>query len=185
MSSGIRVVSLSLALLLGGCMATTEPVRKPAPVVDGTGSNVVIAKDIPEPEVAPQQAGGDDGVEIVAYQAPRQVRPEPVTSGAVKGLLQKADKQRQAGDRMGAASSLERALRIEPRNAHLWNRLARVRLEQKQFSQAADLAAKSNSLAASDRWLRQDNWRLISQAKRGSGDLDGARAAEQKAAALR
>ncbi|MFC1684171.1 tetratricopeptide repeat protein [Pseudomonadota bacterium] len=100
-------------------------------------------------------------------------------------LQQKANEQQQAGDLVGAASNLERALRIEPRNAHLWNQLAHVRLSQQQFGQAADLAAKSNSLAGADRWLRRDNWQLIAKARRQTGDLGGARTAEQKAASLR
>ena len=67
---------------------------------------------------------------------------------------------------MAAAASLERALRIEPRNAVLWNRLAHVRYEQKQYALASSLAAKSNTLAGRDAALRADNDRLIKQAKR-------------------
>jgi Tfp pilus assembly protein PilF len=127
----------------------------------------------------------NEEVQIAAYQPPVQIRPEPVNTSAVTGLLEKADQQQQAGDMIGAAANLERALRIEPRNAHLWNRLAHVRLSQQQFAQAQDLASKSNSLAGADRWLHQNNWQLIAEARRMSGDLSGARAAEQKAADLR
>jgi Tfp pilus assembly protein PilF len=124
-------------------------------------------------------------VQIAAYQPPVQVRPKPVNTSAVAELLKTADRQQQTGDMVGAAASVERALRIEPRNAYLWNKLAHVRMDQGQAGQAADLAAKSNSLAGADRWLRHNNWQLIANAKRKAGDLTGAREADLKAASLR
>lgn len=84
-------------------------------------------------------------------------------------------------DYVGAAATLERALRIEPQQAYLWNRLAQVRLEQGYQAQAANLAARSNSLARDEPGLKQDNWRIIAAARRAAGDGAGAAAAEQKA----
>ena len=49
-----------------------------------------------------------------------------------------------------AAASIERALRIEPRNPRLWQELARVRLKQGQYAQAENVAARSNSWAGDD-----------------------------------
>ncbi|MEJ2154345.1 MAG: tetratricopeptide repeat protein [Desulfobacteraceae bacterium] len=46
-----------------------------------------------------------------------------------------------------ARANLERAVRIEPRNPLLWQELARVQLEQGQYRQAENMAAKSNTLA--------------------------------------
>jgi predicted Zn-dependent protease len=82
------------------------------------------------------------------------------------------------GGRLGnAAASLERALRIEPRNPRLWQELSRVRLLQRDYVQAESCAARSNSWAGSDDALRADNWRLIAQAREARGDSDGAKAA--------
>ena len=82
-------------------------------------------------------------------------------------LLRRAADQRAAGQLVAAAGSLERALRIEPRNPVLWNQLAHVRLEQKQYHLASGLAAKSNALAVSeDLALRQDNQAIIAKARR-------------------
>jgi cytochrome c-type biogenesis protein CcmH/NrfG len=80
-----------------------------------------------------------------------------------------------------AAAAIERALRIEPRNPRLWQELARVRLQQRQFVQAESTAARSNSFAGSDPALRAENWRLIAQAREARGDADGARAALESA----
>jgi Tfp pilus assembly protein PilF len=86
-----------------------------------------------------------------------------------------------AGKLANAAAALERALRIEPRNPRLWQELARVRLQQRQFAQAESVAARSNSWAGSDNALRAENWRLIGQSREARGDTEGARAALQAA----
>jgi Tfp pilus assembly protein PilF len=72
-----------------------------------------------------------------------------------------------AGRLATAAASLERALRIEPRNPRLWHELAQVRLRQGQFAQAASLAQRSNAWVGSDTALREANDRLIEQARAG------------------
>ena len=79
-----------------------------------------------------------------------------------------------------AAASLERALRIEPRNARLWHELARVRLGQEDYPQAENLAKRSNSYAMNDGALRHANWKLIAECRRELGDPVGAEAALQK-----
>jgi predicted Zn-dependent protease len=89
-----------------------------------------------------------------------------------------------AGKLSSAAASIERALRIEPRNPRLWQELARVRLQQAQFTQAEQMAARSNSYAGSDNTLRAENWRLIAQSREARGDADGARTARDAAEKL-
>jgi len=100
---------------------------------------------------------------------------------AVVALLSSAGQQQRGGDLAAAAATVERALRIEPRNATLWHRLASLRLDQKRYQMAAELAAKSNSLVQGDDVLRRNNWRLIARAKSALGDSKGARQALQKA----
>jgi tetratricopeptide (TPR) repeat protein len=107
--------------------------------------------------------------------------PPPSRNEAVVALLEQAQTQYAAGQSEAAGSSLERALRIEPRNPVLWQELARVRLGQGQYRQAENLAAKSNALAANDKLLRAENWRLIGQARSRLGDLPGAQAAFERA----
>jgi Flp pilus assembly protein TadD len=106
-------------------------------------------------------------VEVYAYRAPAPSVYKP--SQPVLALVDQAAAQRAAGDLTGAAATLERALRIEPRNAHLWNRLARIRLEQGRYGQANSLAAKSNALAGGAEALRRDNQSIVAAARRGSG----------------
>lgn len=107
----------------------------------------------------------------------------PSDNAAVRKLLETAQKHTDQAQYNDAAATLERALRIEPRNAALWQALARVRLQQGQPEQAASLAVKSNALAETDR-VRAGNWRLIGEAALARGDTAGADQAFKKAAAL-
>jgi Tfp pilus assembly protein PilF len=96
--------------------------------------------------------------------------PEPVTrkeNVAVAGLMQGARADAAAGNLASAAARLERALRIEPRNPRLWHELALVRLRQGEFAQAESMAARSNSWAGDDAALREQNQRIIAQAREG------------------
>jgi cytochrome c-type biogenesis protein CcmH/NrfG len=99
-------------------------------------------------------------------------------------LLDQAEQQANAGELEPAAASLERAIRIDPRNPVLWYHLATVRLSQGESSQAEQLAVKSNSLAAGNHTQQARNWRLIAQARREQNDTRGAAAAEQRAREL-
>lgn len=124
--------------------------------------------------------------------APAPGSPPPVTSEsekpaaksenvAVAGLLQNARADAAAGRLTNAAATLERALRIEPRNPRLWQELARTRLKQGEYAQAENVAARSSSWAGSDTTLRAENWRIIAQAREARGDAQGARAAIEAA----
>ena len=88
-------------------------------------------------------------------------------SPAVAGLLESARSDAAAGRLGSAAATLERALRIEPRNPRLWQELARVRLAQRDYVQAEQLAQRSNSWAGSDSALRAENARIIEEARAG------------------
>jgi Flp pilus assembly protein TadD len=105
----------------------------------------------------------------------------PTLPPAADGLARQAEQQRQQGDYAGAAATLERSLRIAPREAYLWNRLARVRMEQGLAAQAGQLAARSNDLAGSQTTIKRDNWRIIAESRRRAGDTTGASEAEKRA----
>ena len=154
-----------LALFLAGCATAPEPSPSsvPAPSTPSVPSPSVPA---PEPEVVP-------------------VPPPRSENTAIAGLMETARADTAAGRLPNAAASIERALRIEPRNPRLWQELARVRLKQGQYVQAESVAARSNSYAVKDTALRAENWRLIAEAREARGDADGARVARESADKLR
>ena len=103
---------------------------------------------------------------------------------AVLALLQTAEKDLGAGRPNEAAILLERALRIEPRDATVWHYLGMARLEQGKFAQAEAMAAKSHSLAAEDRSLRARNAGLMAAAQQAAGKPVSVPSNEPPASAL-
>lgn len=119
--------------------------------------------------------------------APRALTPfvpiEPTVSlSPVVGALVSAAKQNsQAGDLDSAAASIERAIRIEPRNATLFYKLALLRIKQAKPRLAEDLAKKSALLASTDNTLKKHCWLLIAHAREIQQDFAGAKEAREKA----
>ena len=97
--------------------------------------------------------------------APPADTPRASENIAVAGLMDNARADVSANRLGSAAATLERALRIEPRNARLWHELALVRLKQGDYAQAESTAARSNTLAGGDSALRAANQRVIDEAK--------------------
>src|SRR6266700_4239798 len=91
---------------------------------------------------------------------------------AIASLLDGARADTASGRLANAAATLERALRIEPRNPRLWSELARVRFQQRDYAQAESTALRSESWAGKDNLLRADNWRLIAAARDARGDTE-------------
>ena len=110
---------------------------------------------------------------------PEQKRPVPITESVKHAPKQTnaiaADFSRQAATQVNqgrldlAAATLERGLRIAPKDARLWSQLAEVKLQQQHYRQARSLAAKSNSLAGNDTGLVPKNQWIIEEARRRSG----------------
>lgn len=88
---------------------------------------------------------------------------------AVLALLDRSQTDIRSGQRESAGASLERALRIEPRNAWLWQELAQLRLSQGQYDQAISLARKSISFAGKEKRLLALDWRVIGNARVAKG----------------
>lgn len=105
--------------------------------------------------------------------SPHSIGITPDAGRAVAKLLAKAERQEYQAHWEQAAALLERALRIKPRNARLWHRLAKIRLQQGRYAMAESLAQKSNALAKDDETLKRGNAELI-DAARGLSAKDGA-----------
>ena len=86
----------------------------------------------------------------------------------------------QAGDLSRAATLLERAIRIEPRDPTLLQHMAEVRLDQGQWDQAESHARRSFDVGPRVGELCQRNWRTIAVALERQGDAQAAREARQR-----
>lgn len=101
--------------------------------------------------------------------------------GPVLALLSTAQQQQGNGDLNGAASSLERAQRIAPREPQVLYRLAEVRLAQGDAAQAEQFARRGLTLASGRPALQAGLWDLIAQARERQGDAAGAAQARAQA----
>lgn len=156
----------ALLLLFGGCASVTAP-----------PSATVAMPDASTQEALPAQSA--EGV--IAEPVPKTIVS---TNQAVIALLDRSRLDTGSGQREAAGASLERALRIEPRNAWLWHELAQLRLAQGQYAQATSLAHKSISFAGRERRLQALNWRVIGNARIAQGNPAGAEQAFKLAAEL-
>ncbi len=137
-----------------------------------------------EPPPTPEQQARAEPPAPAPAPAPKRdvvLPPAEITpkgNQAVVVLLDSAKQYVARSDWDRAAAALERAVRLEPKNAGIWHDLAQIRLQQRQYKQAEDLAAKSNSLAGNDRQVKSRNWKVISVSRRARGDDTGADAAQ-------
>lgn len=139
------------------------------------------ASEIPHIEIGPEE---------IAQEAPpattesKPFQPlESVASGsaAVSALVLAANEDSQAGKMDSAVATMERAIRLEPRNPTLLYKLAVLRLQQSKPAQAEDLAKKAALLASKDAQLKKHSWLLIARAREMQHDAAGAQEAREKA----
>lgn len=205
MNQWIKLGALAFALAVAGCQTATgrhegtwppqqtpqQPVNKPYGTVNppaGEPTPVPIWPSGGSTPGAPAPAGNESA--IPPMPLPDKVLPDyPKTADAISGpavlsLLRTAQSARAAGQYAQAAGSLERALRIEPRNYFVWSTLADTYLRQKNFDQAISVARKSNSLGRGNVYVEQENWRVIRDARTGSGDAAGAAVAQARMDAI-
>lgn len=158
-------LTMLVAVMVTGCATAggRPPAKAPVSVAKPEPVPAPTPAPAPSPEVAPAPA------------------PAPAPSSGVGYLVASAERQSATGQYEQAAASLERALRIEPRNAHLWHRLARVRFDQGRWSLAVQFAGKSNQLAGTDRALRSANYQLLADSYTALGQWQKAEEARRMA----
>lgn len=109
---------------------------------------------------------------------------ESGASPAAQALARQAQDARAANKNDVALGLLERALRIEPRNAFIWQAVADTKLALGNPGDAEAAAQKSSSLARGNPWIDSGNWRVIGAARAALGDGAGARLANSRADGL-
>ena len=155
------------------------PAESPSAPVDSTIALAPPPAPVePEPEPAPPPARPAPPPRPPAALPPAEITREG--NQAVAALLDSADRHVKNNQLSEAGAALERALRIEPRNAGIWHDLAQIRLHQGEYQQAESLASKSNNLAGGNRSLQARNWRLIAVARKATGNTAGAEEAEAR-----
>jgi len=173
-------------LLLAGCASVTTLPPAPATLPNALPQEGIVQgapAQAPATQAPPTQ-GAVPGPAVEGIMVEPVPKPVVSSNRAVIALLDRARLDMGAGQREAAGASLERALRIEPRNAWLWHELAQLRLAQGQYTQAISLAQKSSSFAGRERRLQALNWRVIGNARVAQGNHSGAEQALNMAAEL-
>lgn len=170
---------LAVLVCLSACTAM-EPYRAPPP----------------KPVTPPPAAGkSGSGVEIhpVTPPEPEPDQPEPLppppsreyTLGpASRALVTQARTQATSKNYSLAASSIERALRIEPNNPLLWLEYGQVRMNEGNYPQAENMARKALATASGDAKTQSAAYRLLADSYRARNRTTEAREAEMKADGL-
>lgn len=177
----------AVALIISGCAGTAgrqaaapvyDPYRqKYEPPVPSSKSKTPPSKAVVTTPLAP--APPPEWAKVTeTSQASAPLSP------VVVALLSDAERSTDSGQLDSAVATLERGLRIEPRNATLLYKLAQVRLKQGKPRLAEDLAKKSALLAGSDKTLKKKSWLLVAEARKAQGNTTGAKEAEFKASEL-
>jgi uncharacterized protein HemY len=175
------VVCLLLAVV-AGCAAPpfqTEPPTPSAPSPSGRGPTV--------PTVPPPGSAEEPVIEAPRPTPLPKERPKvaPATlSPASQALVTQAQVQRKRGDLPGATVSLERALRIEPRNPLIWIEMGQLRMDQRNYTQAEAMARKALSMSIGDDRTQSQAWRLIAESLRARGRNVEAQEADERAKEL-
>ena len=84
-----------------------------------------------------------------------------------------------------AASSIERALRIEPGNPLLWIELGKVRQAEGNYVQAENMGRKAVSMSVNAPRTNSAAWSLIAESLRARGKNVEAQAAQARADGVR
>lgn len=126
----------------------------------------------PTTDARPAGAEGRTG-----SSTPRPDAPEDV-SAASTALLKQSRSQRWAGDTSAAIATIERAIRIDPKNPWLWLELADLHLSNADSSRAENLAYKAMTLAQGNGAAHTASLRLIIDALYAQGREEEAREME-------
>lgn len=151
---GAGLVTLVL-LGLTGCAVLNPPpphTSQPTPIQPPSLAKPPADKPSPVPAVPVQTAPEPSPVKPVA--------PVPVHAFVLKpplnALVEQANAQSRAGQLEAAAATLDRAVRIDPKNTLLWIELARLRLLEADPVQAQALARKAMALSRQDPQAQKD-----------------------------
>lgn len=145
------------------------------------------APDQPTP-VAPESGAQTQAAVVPEPPAPTESLPPPPVrksyGAATKALVTQAQAQLNSGNTALAATTIERALRIEPDNPQLWIELANIRHQEGNDAQAENVARKALAMATGDGKTQAAAWRIIAESYRARGRNPEAREATAKAVAL-
>lgn len=92
------------------------------------------------------------------------------TEAPTVALLRQSNRAASSGDLAGAIAYVERAIRLNSRDAELWLELARLQLRAERPATAEQLAHKAIALAGNRDDQQRQGWLLVADAKEAQGE---------------
>jgi cytochrome c-type biogenesis protein CcmH/NrfG len=132
-----RLVIIVVVMGLTACVSI-DPYTQPSTATQPSAPVTEASGQPNEKEVAPEPTA-----------KPKDISEVAAAPAVVSDLLAKAGKQKRQGDLNGATATVERAIRIAPRYPVSYYRLAELKFDANDFSNAKSLAQKAISLGAS------------------------------------
>ncbi|MET0533760.1 MAG: hypothetical protein ABW171_06000 [Steroidobacter sp.] len=170
---------IALAMLALSACTVPQPYRAPSPPAPVPPSQEeqapVETQPVPEQEQPVEQT----------QPLPAPVIREPTLSAASRALVGQAQAQMNSKNFAVAASSIERALRIEPDNPLLWIELGKVRQAEGNYVQAENMGRKAASMSVNAPRANSAAWTLIAESLRARGKNVEAREAQVRASGVR
>jgi predicted Zn-dependent protease len=166
------LAALAASAALTAC-AVPSPYQKPAPPPEQQ-----------PPEAPPAETRPGEPPSTVPEPPPAPVVREPALGAASRALVSQAQTQMATKNYAVAASSIERALRIEPDNPLLWIELGKVRFAEGNYLQAENMARKALSMSVNAPRAQSSAWRLIADSYRARGKNLEAQEAQARADSL-
>lgn len=158
-----------LTLLASGCamLGSTQSPNEPA---------------IAESAATETPSSADTAAMVLEAQSrPESLEVAPLESPAISMLVSQSDAAVSTDELAQASILIERALRIEPYNPRLWQRLAEIRVAQKRYIEAEEMAMRSYGQSARvGEWCRR-NWLTLRETRKALGDPAEAEKAQARA----
>ena len=120
-------------------------------------------------------------VRVAASEDAQGLQIKPLQSPGVQDLLAAAEVAEQSGDQRQATVLVERAMRMQPEDPEILQRMAELKLAEEDFEQALNYAARSYDLGPRIGELCSRNWHTIAVARAQLDDQPGAAIARQRA----
>lgn len=159
-----RFALLAALLTLAAC-TVSPPVSTPVPQ--------------PQPESVPQSGPVLPPPEPAPLPQAPTARP---VNPALQSLVAQAEQRQRQGDAATAASLLERAIRIAPRDPAGYEALSQLRWQQGRLQEAEQLALRALALPQLTAEENQRLWQRVADCRQARGDETGAETARQRAA---
>jgi tetratricopeptide (TPR) repeat protein len=171
-----RLVALAALLAVSACSVAPFQKEQPAPATPTESTGTAQSGDGPVLQTPTDEIFQPDAEAVIETPPPvvelprdRPRRPPATLAPASRALVSQAEAQRKKGDLPGASVSLDRALRIEPNNPLLWIETGRLRMDQRNYPQAENMARKALSMSVGDDATQSAAWELIGQSLKARG----------------